>query len=86
MNCLGERNLLNLINPHSYEGFMHQIFNTDKFLLEHYNISFIEVKFTHNAFPENIEDLKEIHIESNKYEYNNATLLSKQRDVLSLCH
>ena len=74
------------INPHSYEGFRHQIFNTDKFLLEHYNISFIEAKFTHNAIPENIDDLKHIYNESNKYEYNNATLLSKQRDVLSLCH
>ena len=60
--------------------------NTEKFLLENYNISFIHVQFTHNAIPENIEDLKYIYIESSKYEYNNATLLSKKRHILSLCH
>ena len=74
------------INPHSSEGFIHQILNTEKFLLENYNISFIDVQFTHNAIPENIDDLKYIYIESNKYEYNNSTLLSKQRHILSLCH
>ena len=74
------------INPHSSEGFIHQILNTEKFLLENYNISFIHVQFTHNAIPENIEDLKYIYIESSKYEYNNATLLSNKRHILSLCH
>ena len=75
-----------LINPHSKEGFRHQKSNTEKFLIENYNISLIKVHFTHNAIPENIDDLKEIYNESTKYEYNNATLFSKYRHILSLCH
>jgi len=75
-----------LINPHSREGFRHQIYNTEKFIIENNNISLIKVQFTHNAIPENIDDLKEIYNESNLYEYNNETLFSKYRHILSLCH
>ena len=30
-----------IIDPHSNEGFTHQIYNTEKFLLEQYNKSLI---------------------------------------------
>lgn len=76
----------NLINPHTNEGFRLQIYNTEKFILENHNRSLIKVAFTHNAIPENINDLKEIYNKSNKYEYYNSTIFSKYRDVLSLCH
>ena len=79
-------NRKDIINPHSNEGFNHQIYNTEKFLLEQYNTSLIKVFFTHNSIPENIDDLKEIFNISKKYEYNNATLFSKYRHILSLCH
>lgn len=75
-----------LINPHSKEGFRHQTSNTEKFLLENYNASLIKVQFTHNAIPENIDDLKEIYNESNKYEFKNETFFFKYRHILSLCH
>jgi len=75
-----------IIDPHSNEGFRSQIYNTEKFILEQYNRSLINVAFTHNSIPENINDLKEIFIESNKYEYINATLISKLRHAQSLCH
>ena len=75
-----------IIDPHSNEGFTHQIYNTEKFLLEQYNKSLIKVLFTHNSIPENIDDLKEIFNKSKEYEYNNATLFSKYRHILSLCH
>jgi len=74
------------IDSHSKEGFNHQIYNTEKFLLEQYNKSLIKVLFTHNSIPENIDDLKEIFNKSKEYEYNNATLFSKYRHILSLCH
>jgi len=74
------------IDPHSNEGFRHQIYNTDKFILKEHNIPLTKVLFTHNSIPENVDDLKEIYEEANKYEYINATLLSKQRHVQSLCH
>lgn len=76
-----------IINPHTNEGFKHQIYNTEKFLLEQYNnIHLTKVLFTHNSIPENIDDLKEIFNKSKEYEYNNATLYSKYRHVRSLCH
>ena len=75
-----------IIDPHTNEGFNHQIYNTEKFLLEQYNRSLIKVLFTHNLIPENIDDLKEIFNKSQEYEYNNATLFSKYRHILSLCH
>ena len=75
-----------VVDPHTNEGFRLQIYNTNKFILEKYNKSLIEVLFTHNSIPENIDDLKEIFNESNKYEYINATLISKHRHVQSLCH
>ena len=65
---------------------MSQIYNTEKFILEEYNKSLIKVLFTHSSIPENIDDLKVIFNESHKYEYNNETLLSKKRHILSLCH
>ena len=74
------------INAHSNEGFMNQIYNTEKFILEQYNRPLIKIHFTHNSIPENIDDLKIIFNKSNKYEYNNATLFSKYRSIQSLCH
>lgn len=74
------------IDPHSNDGFKQQIYNTEKFILEQYSISLIKAIFTHNSIPENIDDLKEIFNISNKYEYMNATILSKHRHTQSLCH
>ena len=73
-----------LINPHSKEGFSHQTYNTEKFLLENYNKSLIKVQFTHNAIPENIDDLKEVYIVSNKYEFKNETFFFKYRHILKI--
>ena len=72
-----------IINPHSREGFRQQMYNTEKFILENYNRPLTKVMFTHNAVPENIDDLKDIYYLSYKYEYNNISLLSKYRHILS---
>ena len=71
---------------HSKKGFLNQIFNTEKFMIDNYNISFVDVFFTHNSIPLNIDDIEEISNISNKYKYINETLYNKQRNVLSLCY
>lgn len=72
--------------PHSKEGFWNQIINTEKFMIDNYNISFVDVSFTHNSIPLNIDDIEVISNISNKYKYINETLYNKQRNVLSLCY
>lgn len=73
------------IRPHSKEGFWHQIYNTEKFVIENFNTSLINVFFTHNSIPLNIDDLIIICNKSKKYVYINETIYNKQRNVLSLC-
>ena len=74
------------INAHSKEGFLLQKLNTVKFFIDNYNISIIEPLYTHNAIPENIDDLKKIHYVSKKFKYINKTLYEKKRNIFSLCH
>ena len=45
--------------------------STKKFFIEHYTFGLINTEFTHNAIAHNIDDLKEIFEEAQKYEYIN---------------
>ena len=74
------------IDAHSKEGFLLQKLNTVKFFIDNYNISIISPLYTHNAIPENIDDLKKIHKVSRKFKYINETLYEKKRNIFSLCH
>ena len=49
-----------LINPHSFDGFILAILCTKKFYIDNSNFSLIETEHTHNAIPQNIDDLKEM--------------------------
>lgn len=73
-----------LIHPHSGKGFTLSILCTEKFYIENYNFSLIRTENTHNAIPENIDDLKKIFELVQKYKYINETLLSKERYILRL--
>ena len=77
-------NIKDSIFPHSREGWWLSIYCTNKYFIEHYNISLINSLFTHNAISENIDDLKEIFKEIQNYEYINETLFSKERFILTL--
>ena len=46
--------------------------------------TFISTNFTHNAYSENIDDLKEIFEVIQNYKYINETLYSKERNILTL--
>lgn len=72
-------------NPYEYLGWKLSMLASEKLLVENYNISFVNLEFTHNAIPLNINDLKEIYnlIES-KYKYANETLYSLDRNILTL--
>ena len=59
---------------------------TQKFFIDNYNYSLINTGFTHNAIGENINDLKNIFEEAQKYKYINETLFFKERFILSLSH
>ena len=72
------------IHPHSYEGWWISIYGTDKYFIEKYNNLIINTNFTHNAIAENIDELKIIFEEIKDYEYINGTLLSKERNILTL--
>ena len=74
----------NSIHPHSSTGWWFSIYCTDKYLLEKYSSQLINTNFTHNAIPENIDDLKEIYREIKGYEYFNETIYSKERHILTL--
>ena len=72
------------IKPHSHLGWNFSILNTDKYFIKKYKIPIISAKFTHCAVPENLEDLKEIFLEIQNYEFINETLFSNTRHVLTL--
>ena len=74
----------NSLFPHSRLGWWLSIFCTNKYFIERFKIPLIDALFTHNAIPENIDDLKEIFNEIKYYEYINETLLSKERFILTL--
>lgn len=76
---------LNNIKPHSAKGWDFSILSTNKYFFEKYKMeNIISPVFTHCAFPENIDDLKEIYIDIQNYKYINETLFSKTRHVLTL--
>ena len=61
-------------HPHSSFGWWLSIYSTNKYFIEHYNCTlndknYINTSFTHNAIPENIDDLKEIYREIQNYRY-----------------
>ena len=75
------------IHPHSKDGFILEILSTQKFFIDYYdNFPLIKCRDTHNAFPENIEDLEEIFNLSKKYKYFQEMINSKERFIFSLCH
>ena len=74
------------IHPHSKEGFNLEILCTQKFFIDYYNTTLKSCKNTHNAFPENIEDLKILFNLSQNYQYFKEMIYSKERFVLSLYH
>ncbi len=76
----------NNIHPHSKEGFNLEILCTQKFFIDYYNTSLKSCKNSHNAFPENIEDLKILYNLSQNYQYFKEMIYSKERFVLSLYH
>ena len=76
-------------HPHSSFGWWLSIYSTNQYFIEHYNCTlndnnYINTLFTHNAIPENIDDLKEIYREIQNYRYINETLFSKERHKLTL--
>ena len=72
------------IHPHSYDGWWFSIYNTDIYFLEKYNKTIINTNFTHNALAENIDELKNIFKEIQKYRFINETLFSKERHIFTL--
>ena len=76
-----------IIFSHSSIGFRLSLLCTEKFFIEHYNnITLITAEFTHNAIPENLDELKEIYKEFKKYKYYKETMQSKLRYILRLNH
>ena len=73
-----------LIHPHSGEGWEFSVLNTQKFFTERYKISIINIGFTHNSIPENLDDLIQIFQEIQNYKYINETLFYKERHILTL--
>ena len=41
-------------------------------------------EFSHNAIPENLDELKEVFEEAKNYKYFNETIFSKERFILTL--
>jgi hypothetical protein len=61
-----------------------QRLNTEKFFIDNYDFPLTGSIFTHNAIPENIDDLKKMFKIANKYIYMNETLYNRKRNVFSL--
>ena len=72
------------ILPHSRFGWWLSIYSTNKYFIERYKFPLLNTLFTHNAIPENIDDLKEVYREIQNYRYINETLFSKERHILTL--
>ena len=74
------------IKVHGHRGWVYSVLGTDKYFIEKYTnlTNIIQAEFTHNAFPVNIDDLKEIFNEIQGYQYINETLYSNERHLMSL--
>ena len=66
-------------------GWKFSILCTEKLIIDNYNIPLVNLEFTHNALPLNINELKEIYtLITKKYEYVNETLYSLERNIFAL--
>ena len=74
------------IKVHGHRGWVYSVLGTDKYFIEKYTnlTNIIKPEFTHNAFPVNIDDLKEIYNEIQGYQYINETLYSSVRHLMTL--
>ena len=70
--------------PQGADEYLLSFLNTEKYLIEKYNKTIITTHVTHNALPENIDDLKNMFISIQNYKYINETLFSKTRHPLRL--
>ena len=71
-------------NPQGGDEYSLSMLNTEKYLIEKYNRTLIHTYITHNAIPENIDDLKSMFESIQSYKYINETLFSKIRHPLRL--
>ena len=60
------------------------LLNSEKYFLEKYNMTLINSHFTHNAISLNIDDLKDVFLSIQNYEYINETLFTVTRNPLEL--
>jgi len=74
------------IHPHSGDGFNLEKLCTQKFFIDYFNKSLINCQYTHNAYPENIKDLRDIYDFSQKYKYFKEMIYSKERFIFSFYH
>jgi len=74
------------IHPHSGDGFNLEKLCTQKFFIDYFNKSLINCQYTHNAFPENIKDIRDIYDFSQKYKYFKEMIYSKERFIFSFYH
>ena len=72
------------IHPHSGEGWGFSILSTEKYFIENYKKPIIITRYSHNAIPENIDDISIIFEEIQNYKYINETLFHKERHILTL--
>ena len=73
------------IKPFTYSCWKLQQLSSFKLLLDQFPSPLVNVSFSHNAIPLNINDLKEIYeLVKNNYHYPNEALYAKTRSTLGL--
>lgn len=79
-------NIKNQIHPHSGDGWMLSIYQTNLYFLKNFkNIKpIILTSFTHCARVENTKEIETIFKSIQNYKYINETLFSKERHILTL--
>ena len=65
------------------EAFEYSLYLTYLYFIKMYNKTIVIPKYTHNAFPVNLKELKEVFDEVNRSEYKSTTLDCKYRHVES---
>ena len=72
-------------NAYDYLGWKLSMLSSQKLIIDNFDMPLINVEFTHNALPLNINELKEIHnLIITKYKYANEILCSVERNILDL--